>query len=118
MAEPRQPEPAATEALAPDSLDAALAAAFAPDSRAPRSGGASVLRALESRLSAVPHVLLSEPPTEAVTPVHLPGSPEMPAVPAPGGRLELHGEIARGGMGAVLKGHDPDLGRDVAGRSP
>ena len=30
------------------------------------------------------------------------------------GRYTLHGEIARGGMGAVLKGRDPDLGRDVA----
>ena len=30
------------------------------------------------------------------------------------GRLQLFGEIARGGMGAVLKGRDPDLGRDLA----
>ena len=30
------------------------------------------------------------------------------------GRLQLLGEIARGGMGAVLKGRDPDLGRDLA----
>jgi serine/threonine protein kinase len=37
----------------------------------------------------------------------------MPAGPA-SGRLQLFGEIARGGMGAVLKGHDPDLGRDLA----
>ena len=30
------------------------------------------------------------------------------------GRLQPLGEIARGGMGAVLKGRDPDLGRDLA----
>jgi serine/threonine-protein kinase len=30
------------------------------------------------------------------------------------GRLQLLGEIARGGMGAVLKGRDVDLGRDLA----
>src|SRR5207237_8113601 len=29
-------------------------------------------------------------------------------------RLRLLGEIARGGMGAVLKGRDEDLGRDLA----
>ncbi len=30
------------------------------------------------------------------------------------GRYHLVGEIARGGVGVVLKGHDTDLGRDVA----
>ena len=29
-------------------------------------------------------------------------------------RYRIVGEIARGGMGAILKGRDPDLGRDVA----
>jgi serine/threonine-protein kinase len=29
-------------------------------------------------------------------------------------RLKLHGEIARGGMGAVLRGFDADLGREIA----
>ena len=33
--------------------------------------------------------------------------------PGPG-RYQLLGEIARGGMGAILKGHDKDLGRDLA----
>jgi serine/threonine-protein kinase len=35
-------------------------------------------------------------------------------LPAQLGRYELREEIARGGMGAVLRGHDPDLGRDLA----
>src|SRR5262245_35664225 len=30
------------------------------------------------------------------------------------GRVRLLGEIARGGMGAVLRGHDPELGRELA----
>jgi eukaryotic-like serine/threonine-protein kinase len=36
------------------------------------------------------------------------------AVPDSSGRYQLFGEIARGGMGAVLKGRDTDLGRDLA----
>jgi serine/threonine-protein kinase len=38
------------------------------------------------------------------------------ATPAPGkiGRYLVVGEIDRGGMGAILKGHDPQLGRDLA----
>jgi eukaryotic-like serine/threonine-protein kinase len=47
-------------------------------------------------------------------PLVQPGSPEMPAADDWPGRLQLLGEIARGGMGAVLTGRDPDIGRDVA----
>ncbi len=46
-------------------------------------------------------------------PVVLPGSPEL-AAPAATGRYEILGEIARGGMGAVLLGRDPALGRELA----
>ncbi len=49
------------------------------------------------------------------------GGPEPPLVRPNGGddsscgtRFRIDGEIARGGMGSVLKGRDPDLGRDVA----
>ncbi len=35
-------------------------------------------------------------------------------VPQGRGNYQLLGEIARGGMGVILKGHDTDLGRDVA----
>ena len=43
-----------------------------------------------------------------------PRSTEMPDVAGDTGRYQLIGEIARGGMGAVLKGRDVDLGRDLA----
>ena len=39
------------------------------------------------------------------------------AVPLPVGernRFQIEGEIARGGMGVILRGFDPDLGRDLA----
>ena len=37
-----------------------------------------------------------------------------PDSPGASGRYQLFGEIARGGMGAIFKGRDPDLGRDLA----
>jgi serine/threonine-protein kinase len=43
-----------------------------------------------------------------------PSSGAMPAPEERAGRYQLFGEIARGGMGAVLLGRDPDLGRDLA----
>ena len=83
---------------------------------APDSGwdGSSVLASLAESVGPVPRVLLrdSEPATDP-GPFVKPGSPEMPPSPDPAG-LQLLGEIARGGMGAVLKGRDPDLGRDLA----
>src|SRR4029077_17110144 len=39
---------------------------------------------------------------------------EMPELHEAGARYQLAGEIARGGMGAVLRGRDVDLGRDLA----
>jgi serine/threonine-protein kinase len=92
------------------SLEAGLAAGFGPDSGPPIPAGASVLRALGASL---PRVLLRDPEGETVTPVGRPGSAEKPP-PEATGRYQLLGEIARGGMGAVFKGRDADLGRDVA----
>src|SRR5262249_37857216 len=43
-----------------------------------------------------------------------PKSDAMPAKEEAGDRYQLQGEIARGGMGAVLRGRDVDLGRDLA----
>ncbi len=90
-----------------DPLDAVLAAAFGPDSGAPLAAAGSVVQAL----GAAPLVLRA-PDTKPADPVVKPHSDAVPA-DAPAG-LQLHGEIARGGMGAVLKGRDTDLGRDVA----
>jgi serine/threonine-protein kinase len=52
-------------------------------------------------------------PREELSPVLSLGSTELPAG-SRAGRYHVFGEIARGGVGAVLKGRDAELGRDVA----
>jgi WD40 repeat protein/tRNA A-37 threonylcarbamoyl transferase component Bud32 len=74
----------------------------------------SVLLMLDDAVGPVPRVLLrdAETETEAETPVVRPGSGT--ANVESSGRYQMVGEIARGGMGAILKGRDTDLGRDLA----
>ena len=77
------------------------------------SPGHSVLKSLGTTAGSVPQVLLRELVAEGPDPVVRPQSTEMPNRD-PDSRYQLHGEIARGGMGAILKGRDTDLGRDLA----
>lgn len=74
--------------------------------------GHSVLKSL-ARTVDVPRVVLREPAAEGSGPIVRPKSPQMPDRPADS-RYQLQGEIARGGMGAILKGRDTDLGRELA----
>ena len=74
-----------------------------------------VLESLARSIGPIPRVLLPDTATDdAGVAVIKPSSAEMPAPAERGDRYQLFGEIARGGMGAVLKGRDPDLGRDLA----
>jgi serine/threonine-protein kinase len=68
------------------------------------------------RVPDMPRICLREPDREPISPVTLRESTEMGEVRqlAPTARLQLFGELAHGGMGAILKGRDMDLGRDVA----
>ena len=75
----------------------------------------SVLQAFGAAYGKIPPVLLRD--ADSVTgpePVIRPSSEEIPDTKERSARLQIFGEIARGGMGAVLKGRDADLGRDLA----
>ncbi len=74
-----------------------------------------VLESLAQSIGSIPRILLPDTAADdAGVAVIKPSSDEMPALAERGDRYELFGEIARGGMGAVLKGRDRDLGRDLA----
>ncbi|HTU87431.1 MAG TPA: serine/threonine-protein kinase, partial [Solirubrobacteraceae bacterium] len=77
------------------------------DHRPPVPG---VLETLAASVGNVPHVLLRDTDGGPEPPLHRPGVGD----PNQGTRYRIDGEIARGGMGTVLKGRDPDIGRDVA----
>ncbi len=110
MNEPHDPNETVDASSAPvDSLDAGLAAGFGRRVEGP----ASVLSALRSALGSLRPVLLKEAQGESALVVK-PGSDAMPSKEETGDRYQLSGEIARGGMGAVLRGRDVDLGRDLA----
>ena len=72
-----------------------------------------VLSTMDPAVGPIPRLLLRDGSVGADRPV-LACSEAMPASAGDTGRYHLHGEIARGGMGIVLKGRDVDLGRDVA----
>ena len=88
--------------LAADSLEVGLAAAFGKNPGPPRSS-----------LGNMRPVLLKEAEGESSLVVK-PTSDAMPLKEEAGDRYRFDGEIARGGMGAVLRGRDADLGRDLA----
>ncbi len=79
-------------------------------------GGARMLETQALATDSMPRVRLRDDAAAATQPPAGPssGSAEMRGQAEGRPRLELFGEIARGGMGAVLMGRDVQLGRDLA----
>jgi serine/threonine protein kinase len=93
-----------------DPLDAGLSAAFGAS-----QGPQSVLTAIQQKTGNAPKISLREEDSAiGGSPLIDARSAEKLALPQGKGNYQLMGEIARGGMGVVMKGHDADLGRDVA----
>src|SRR5262249_7129662 len=70
----------------------------------------SVLETIGAAIGGVPRVRLPDTPFgEEPLPITRPSNGNETST-----RYRIDGEIGRGGMGAILKGRDPDLCRDVA----
>ena len=83
--------------------------------RPPGGPATTSIDELTASYGSGPRVLLRDTdPVDHGDPVVQPLSPEMPALADRPARLQLFGEIARGGMGAILRGRDVDLGRELA----
>ena len=95
-------------------LDAGLTAGLRADQAVViGSANHSVLKSLSRTLNEMPRVMLRDPKEVGIDPIIRPRSKEIPADHV-NSRYQLAGEIARGGMGAIIKGRDIDLGRDLA----
>ena len=71
---------------------------------------ASVLETIGAAIGHVPRVMLRDTTFgEEPSPIIRPVNGDEPSI-----RYRIDGEITRGGMGAILKARDPDIGRDVA----
>jgi serine/threonine-protein kinase len=77
----------------------------------PPAFGRGVLDTIALATGPVPRVLLRDTDGGAEPPLHRSSGGDDSVS---GTRYRIDGEIARGGMGFVLKGRDPDIGRDVA----
>ncbi len=82
-------------------------------SAASPADGESVLDAVERESGASARILLRGSEREE-TPTLEPQGDASGMLPRGRGSYRVLGEIARGGMGVILKAHDRDLGRDVA----
>ncbi len=75
----------------------------------------SVLAQIGETVNRTPHVRLRDTELEnPPRPKHQPFPSATPGTPERTGRYQFFGEIARGGMGAVIRGRDVDLGRELA----
>ncbi|MEX1024926.1 MAG: protein kinase [Planctomycetota bacterium] len=87
-----------------------------PADETPCRPGDSILESIARRTGRAPRVNLLDAGTAGETPILDPKAHayqnELSATDQ--GKYRILGEIARGGMGVVLRGHDIELGRDIA----
>jgi serine/threonine-protein kinase len=79
-----------------------------------RAGENPIAEDYRHRFSEVDSLVAGLTVLESPTPPQAPTPSPVPTGVTPTGRYQLGQEIGRGGMGAVLKGRDPELDRDLA----
>ncbi|MFT4515108.1 MAG: serine/threonine protein kinase, partial [Planctomycetota bacterium] len=99
------------EPLDDSELDQAIEGGFAAGRDRDPAAGRSVLQQLGDRLGKQPSVSLRDADATGVTPMLKPMGPDGARVT---GKYMVQGMLGQGGVGTVHKGHDTDLGRDVA----
>jgi eukaryotic-like serine/threonine-protein kinase len=78
------------------------------------AGSSGIANDLAGARNGFPQVSLRDTQTSNDLPISRLTASVPPDSPGASGRYQLFGEIARGGMGAIFKGRDPELGRDLA----
>ncbi|MBK8978767.1 MAG: SUMF1/EgtB/PvdO family nonheme iron enzyme [Planctomycetes bacterium] len=92
-------------------LDRALDSGFAAARESARRSFPSVLDLVQERTGARPSVCLRDVDPVGSTPMLVPLGP---GDARSAGKYVVHGILGHGGVGTVHRGHDQDLGRDVA----
>jgi len=90
--------------------DSSVPGSAQSDNKSGSGDTASILARIEARTGKATRILLHDPQDESSPPIR----PKSAEVGAQAGRYTVLGEIARGGVGAILKARDIDLGRDIA----
>ena len=101
------------EMASEESLDRAMRVAFGPGSTEPVSSGWGARRSLSLDSFRLSSIRLRAGPGD-LGPSLRPTATRDFEVPRQIGRYFIEGEIARGGVGAVFKARDLQLGRSVA----
>ena len=99
----------------PPELAATQLGSVEPPTADSTSARPSILQLIGQTIAEeLPRIVLDSSPDEGAGPIVRPNSKQLPQQQHEDSRYQLQGEIARGGMGAILKGRDVDLGRDLA----
>ena len=113
MTDPEEPQNDLDDSALDRALDGGFDAAGEDANREEPSPAPSVIQRIGEITGAKPSVSLREVDVAGHTPILKPLT-SSDGIAQKTGKYTVHGMLGQGGVGAVHKGHDTDLGRDVA----